>query len=90
MNALFSNSTHISISPHCTLFMSYFLSSLNSSSLEYDPRLYGLYLHDDQQLPNEMSMWDYLDDTVPGYQDSLVLHMVYKPVLVCLEGEEER
>jgi hypothetical protein len=61
----------------------------NSCSLEYDPRLYGLYLHDDQQLPSENSMWDYLDDTVPGYQDSLVLHMVHKPVIVSLENDEE-
>ena len=60
------------------------------SSLEYDPRLYGLFLHDDQQLPSDQSMWDYLDDLVPGYQDSLVLHMIHKPVMVCLDGEEER
>ena len=60
------------------------------SSLEYDPRLYGLYLHDDQPVPNDISMWDYLDDAVPGYQDSLVLHMIHKPVIVGYENEEER
>ncbi|XP_019851329.1 PREDICTED: uncharacterized protein LOC100638387 isoform X1 [Amphimedon queenslandica] len=61
----------------------------NSCSLEYDPRLYGLFLHDDQQLPSEMSMWDYLDDGVPGYQDTLVLHMIHKPIIVSLETEED-
>lgn len=60
------------------------------SSLEYDPRLYGLYLHDNQQLPSDLSLWDYLDDTVPGYQDSLVLHMIHKPVIVCLENLDDR
>lgn len=60
------------------------------SSLEYDPRLYGLYLHDDQPLPNDVSMWDHLDETVPGYQDSLVLHMFCKPVTIGFEKDEER
>ena len=35
-------------------------------------------------------MWDYLDETVPGYQDSLVLHMIYKPVMVGYEEDEDR
>lgn len=35
-------------------------------------------------------MWDYLDDTVPGYQDTLVLHMIHKPIIVCLETEEDK
>ncbi|XP_019852599.1 PREDICTED: ras guanine nucleotide exchange factor K-like isoform X1 [Amphimedon queenslandica] len=61
----------------------------NSYSLEYDPRLYGLFLHDDQQLPSGMSMWDYLDDSFPGYQDTLVLHMIHKPIIVSLETEAD-
>ena len=67
-----------------------FTLCFSCSSLEYDPRLYGLYLHDDQQLPQELSMWDYLDDSVPGYQDSIVLHMVHKPIVVSFEEEEQR
>lgn len=67
----------------------YYVPILNSA-LEYDPRLYGLYLHDDQLLPMDSSMWDYLDEVVPNYQDSLVLHMVHKQVLVSFENQDER
>jgi len=59
-------------------------------SLEYDPRFYGLFFHDDTQLPTDVSMWDHLDEGSQGYQDSLVMHMVYKPVQVSLQEEEER
>lgn len=61
------------------------------SSLEYDPRFYGLFLHDDSMLPADASMWEHLDEISPtGYQDSLVLHMIHKPVQVSFESEEER
>ena len=59
-------------------------------SLEYDPRFYGLFFHDDTQLPADVSMWDHLDDVAPAYQDSLVMHMVHKPVQVSFQSEEER
>jgi len=60
-------------------------------SLEYDPRFYGMYFHDDVMLPMEASMWDHLDETNPsGYQDSLVLHMIHKPVQVSFQKEEDR
>ena len=58
--------------------------------MEYDPRFYGLFFHDDTQLPTDVSMWDHLDEVSQGYQDSLVMHMVYKPVQVSLQKEEER
>jgi len=61
----------------------------NSASLEYDPRFYGLFFHDDTQLPSDVSMWDHLDEVAPGYQDSLVMHMVHKPVQVSFQSEEE-
>lgn len=33
-------------------------------------------------------MWEYLDGQFPsGYQDTLVLHMMYKPVKVCYEDQ---
>ena len=59
------------------------------SSLDYDPRFYGLYFHDDTMLPGDVSMWDYLDDIVPGYQDSLVMHMVHKPIRVSFDKAPE-
>lgn len=61
-------------------------------SLEYDPRFYGMFFHDDAQLPMEVSMWDHLDETgsSSGYQDSLVLHMIHKPVQISFQMEEER
>ncbi len=60
-------------------------------SLEYDPRFYSMFFHDDIQLPMEVSMWDHLDETNPsGYQDSLVLHMIHKPVQVSFQKDEER
>ena len=61
------------------------------SSLEYDPRFYGLYLHDASSLPGDASMWDYLDNEVASnYQDSIVMHMVHKPVQVSMLTEEDR
>ena len=61
------------------------------SSLEYDPRFYGLFLHDDSQLPMDVSMWEHLDEISPGgYQDSIVMHMIHKPIQVSLQGDEER
>lgn len=60
-------------------------------SLEYDPRFYGMFFHDDVLLPMDASMWDHLDETISsGYQDSLVLHMIHKPVQVSFQKEEER
>lgn len=60
-------------------------------SLEYGPRFYGLFFHDDIQLPMDVSMWDHLDDIhSAGYQDSLVLHILHKPIKVSLNVEEER
>ena len=36
-------------------------------------------------------MWEYLDGQFPsGYQDTLVLHMMYKPVKVCYERDQNR
>lgn len=61
----------------------------NSASLEYDPRFYGLFLHDDSQLPSDMSMWDHLDEVAPSYQDGLVMHMIHKPVQVLFQGAED-
>ena len=72
-------------------YTSYYFPSILYSSLEYDPRFYGLYLHDDSMLPADVSMWEHLDDSAPtGYQDSLVMHMIHKPVQVSLQGEEDR
>ena len=61
-----------------------------SSSLEYDPRFYGLYLHDDSLLPSTTSMWDHLDEVAPGYQDSLIMHMLYKPINVSFDQDPDR
>ncbi len=35
-------------------------------SLEYDPRYYGLYFHDDTELPLDSQMWTYLDSHYQG------------------------
>ena len=60
-------------------------------SLEYDPRFYGMFFHDDVQLPMDVPMWDHLDDaSSSGYQDSLVLHMLHKPVQVSFQKEDDR
>ena len=59
------------------------------SSLEYDPRFYGLYFHDDTMVPSDVSMWDYLDDVAPSYQDSLVMHMLHKPIQVSFDKTPE-
>ena len=65
--------------------------SISHSSLEYDPSLYGLYLHDEVALPRESKLWDYLDQRfASGYQDTLVLHLEPSPLKVQLAGEEER
>lgn len=66
------------------------LSSFPCSSLEYDPRFYGLYLHDDSILPTTASMWDHLDAVAPGYQDSLVMHMLHKPIEVSFNQDPDR
>ena len=66
------------------------LCLLSFRSLEYDPRFYGLFLHDDNQVPSDVSMWDHLDEVAPGYQDSLVMHMIHKPVQVSFQGAEDR
>ncbi|XP_064383914.1 uncharacterized protein LOC135332919 isoform X2 [Halichondria panicea] len=59
-------------------------------SLEYDPRYYGLYFHDDTELPLDSQMWTYLDSHYQGgYQDSLVLHMVHKPIKVSFDSAED-
>ena len=60
------------------------------SSLEYDPRFYGLYLHDDSLLPSTVSMWDHLDEVAPAYQDSLVMHMLHKPIEVSFDKDPDR
>ena len=50
-----------------------------------------MFFHDDSMLPTEASMWDHLDETSSsGYQDSLVLHMVHKPIQVSFQREEDR
>ncbi len=60
-------------------------------SLEYDPRFYGLFFHDDAQLPVDTAMWDHLDTVnSAGYQDSLVLHMIHKPLKISFQKEEDR
>jgi hypothetical protein len=42
-------------------------------------------------LPADASMWEHLDEISPtGYQDSLVMHMIHKPVQVSFVSEEER
>ena len=42
-------------------------------------------------LPADVSMWEHLDESAPtGYQDSLVMHMIHKPVQVSLDSEEDR
>ena len=42
-------------------------------------------------LPPDVSMWEHLDESVPtGYQDSLVMHMIYKPVQISFDSEEDR
>ena len=42
-------------------------------------------------IPHNSSMWEYLDGQFPsGYQDTLVLHMMYKPVKVCYERDQSR
>ena len=60
------------------------------SSMEYDPRFYGLYLHDDSLLPSNVAMWDHLDEVSPSYQDSLVMHMVHKPIQVSFDQDPDR
>ena len=60
------------------------------SSLEYDPRFYGLYLHDDSMLPSNIAMWDHLDEVAPSYQDSLVMHMLHKPIQVSFDQDPDR
>ncbi len=61
------------------------------SSLEYDPRFYGLYFHDDTALPLDAAMWDHLDEVhAQGYQDSLVLHMMHKPIKVSFNKDDDR
>jgi hypothetical protein len=60
-----------------------------TASLEYDPRFYGLFLHDDVQLPSDASMWDHLDEITPAYQDSLVMHMLHKPIRVSFDRDPE-
>lgn len=36
-------------------------------------------------------MWDHLDEaSSSGYQDSLVLHMIHKPIQVSFQKEEDR
>ena len=61
------------------------------SSLEYDPLFYGLYLHDEVELPKKAKLWDYLDGRFSyGYQDTMVLHLKPRPVLIQLEGNDER
>ena len=60
-------------------------------SLEYDPRFYGLFFHDDVPLPLDVALWDHLDEVnAAGYQDSIVLHMIHKPIRVSFQKEEER
>jgi hypothetical protein len=61
----------------------------NTASLEYDPRFYGLYLHDDSLLPNNVSMWNHLDEVAPAYQDSLVMHMLHKPIEVSFDEDRD-
>lgn len=62
-----------------------------NSSLEYTPHFYGLFLHNNEMIPHNSSMWEYLDGQFPsGYQDTLVLHMMYKPVKVCYERDQNR
>ena len=40
-------------------------------------------------MPNDTSMWEHLDEHHHGYQDSIVLHMIHKPIRVSLKSEEE-
>jgi hypothetical protein len=84
--------------PHCPLELLVAQNTLVSevvgllcttASLEYDPRFYGLYLHDDTQLPSTVSMWDHLDEIAPVYQDSLVMHMLHKPIQVSFDRDPE-
>ncbi len=49
-------------------------------SLEYDPRYYGLFFHDDTELPLDAQMWTHLDT---HYQGELV-HLALSIVVVSL------
>lgn len=44
----------------------YFCACSHLRSLEYDPRYYGLYFHDDTELPLGAQMWTYLDSQHTG------------------------
>ena len=37
-----------------------------------------------------MSMWDRLDEVAPGYQDTLVMHMIHKPIEVSFAKDPDR
>ncbi|KAL5267719.1 hypothetical protein ACHWQZ_G004681 [Mnemiopsis leidyi] len=61
----------------------------STNCLDYPTSWYGIYLHDNERIPDNVKLCAALEDKGTSKQDSLVVHMIHQPLHVSLEGEED-
>ena len=58
--------------------------SLRFSCLDYPTSWYGIYLHDNERIPDNVKLCAALEDKGTSKQDSLVVHMIHQPLHVSI------